>query len=991
MPTRTPISRARQVVRSIALLSITVLTPTPLSVSSAAAATIEGKPFGVASFSVNTTKPKAVPYGPGIPGPGFVNEPYLYTQAGGHPSQLTSRLEFASEEVGEGSIVPTRDPKDVVTDMPLGMQANPLAVPRCQLSAALANRHCPDDSQIGVFVVHFFGNKALLGPIVDLTPEPGQPAEFGLEAGLGTLIMQGRLVRTPNGYGIRVTNRGLPAFSVVSMETTLWGIPADPEHDPERGLTCAAIQINDEWSCEGGGTRSGAEPVPFLTMPTACTAGPLAEKVWADSWEEPGQYKEAQVSLPTMDYCERLQFTPEIEVAPQTLVADEPLGLGVNIENRPEDPAQAVATPPLRNATIILPSGVTISAAIADGVEACNYNGSQGIDMPTGLNAQGEPLGPEEIGEGEERAPSGEGRLVPGHCPEASTVGTAEAFSPLLPLPIKGHVYLAAPRCGGVDQPACTEADAADGNLYRMYIELGGETGRHSQGVDLKMEGKVEASPATGQLTVKLEDNPQLPLSSLAIHLDGGPRALLDNPANCGTARTTADLQPWSAPGFTPPPESKLMSGTADATPSSFYEVDGCSTPEPLHPTLYAGTLTPEAGAFSGFTATVIRGDREQFLTGLQMHTPPGLSALLASVPLCDSPHASAGTCPQASRIGRSLVTLGAGSHPFQMAGSIYLTDGYEGAPFGLSIVTNAVAGPLNLGLVVIRARVDVDPETSALTITSRSLPQIVFGAPLRIQRVTLDIDRANFIFNPTDCNELRITAKIAGSEGTIASATNRFEVDGCRHLAFNAKLTALVSAHYGDRKGASLDIKLKRPDLPLGAAANLAAMRVTLPKQLPVRLTALRNSCPQRTFTTDAAACPPNSIIGVARASTPVLPVQMSGPLYFVAHGPNLFPSPVLVLQGDGVRLNLAGTTTIDRKAIVHVSFPSLPDVPLSSFELYLPPGAHSMLDASTDLCRLAGGRLSMSTTLMGQNRAVIHLKTRIARSGCRGGRRRT
>lgn len=990
MPTGTPINVARQVVRSIALLSVTVLTLTSLSVPSAAAATIEGKPFGVTSFSVNTTKPKAVPYGPGIPGPGFVNEPYLYTQAGGHPSQLSSRLEFASEEVGEGSIVPTRDPKDVVTDIPLGMQANPLAVPRCQLSAALANRLCPDDSQIGVFVVHFFGNKALLGPIVDLTPEPGQPAEFGLEGGLGSLIMQGRLVRTPKGYGIRVTNRGLPAFSVVSLETTLWGIPADPEHDPERGLICAAIQVNDQWSCEGGGIKSGAAPVPFLTMPTACSAGPPAETVWADSWEEPGQYKEVRASLPTMDYCERLQFNPEIEVAPQTLLADEPLGLSVNIENRDEEPAQMVATPPLRDATITLPPGVTISAAVADGIEACNRNGPQGIDMPTGLNAQGEPLGPEEIGEGEERAPSGEGRLVPGHCPEASTVGTAEAFSPLLPLPIKGRVYLAAPGCGGADQPACIEADAADGNLYRMYIELGGETGRHSQGVDLKMEGKVEASPATGQLTVKLENNPQLPLSSLAIHLDGGPRALLDNPASCGAARTTADLQPWSAPGFTPPPDSELMPGTADATPSSFYEVDGCSTPEPLQPNLYAGTLTPEAGAFSGFTATVVRSDREQFLRGLQMRTPPGLSALLGSVPLCDSANASAGTCPQASRIGKSLVTLGAGSHPFQMTGNIYLTGGYEGAPFGLSIATNAVAGPLNLGLIVIRARVDVDPETSALTITSGSLPQIVFGAPLRIQRVTLDIDRANFIFNPTDCNELQITAKIAGSEGAIDNATNRFEVGGCRHLKFNAKLTAIANARYGDRKGASLDIKLKRPNFPIGTAANLAAMHVTLPKQLPVRLSALRDSCPQRTFLADAAACPPNSIVGVARASTPVLPVQMSGPLYFVAHGRALFPSPVLVLQGDGVRLNLAGTTTIDRKAIVHVSFPSLPDVPLSSFELYLPRGAHSMLDASTDLCRLAGGRLSMPTTLVGQNGAVIRLKAKIALAGCQRGKHR-
>jgi hypothetical protein len=929
-----------------------------------------------------------------------MNEPYLYTQAGGHPSQLTNKLEFDGEAIGEDSIVPTRDPKDVVIDMPLGMQANPLVVNRCETTAAAANS-CPSDAQVGVFVVHFFGNKALLGPIFDVVPEPGQPAEFAMDAGLGSLFMQGRLVQTPQGYGVRITTRGLPAFSILSIETTLWGVPADPEHDPERGLTCTAIQVSQPWGCEGGGIKSGGAQVPFLTMPTACTTGPPTETVWADSWEAPGQYQEVHAGLPPTEECERLQFTPGIEVAPQTLLADEPLGLTVNVENWNEGLAQRIATPPLRNATITLPPGVTLSAAVADGIQACNRSGPEGIDIPTGLNARGEPLGPEEIGEGEELAPSGEGRLARGHCPEASTVGTAEAFTPLLPLPIKGRVYLAAPGCGGSGQPACTEADAADGDLYRMYLELGGETGRRSQGAELKMEGRVEANPATGQLTIKLENNPQLPLTSLAITLDGGTRALLDNPATCGIAQTTADLQPWSAPGFTPPPESQLMPGTADATPSSFYEVRGCKTPAPLNPTLLAGTLTPEAGAFSGFTATVIRRDRDQFLSGLQMRTPPGLAAMLSSVPVCPQTAANEGTCPEASRIGKSLVTLGAGSTPFAIRGSVYLTAGHEGAPFGLSIVTHAVAGPLNLGLIVIPARIDVDPQTAALTITSSPLPQIVFGVPLRMQQLTLDIDRANFMFNPTNCTEQQITATLAGNEGARAAVSNRFEVGGCRNLAFKPRLTATVTSRAGARDGASLDIKLKRPNLPLGAEANLAAMGVALPGQLPVRLTALRNSCPQPTFTSNPAACPSASIVGIARASTPVLPVQMVGPLYFVAHGRDRFPAPVVILQGDGVRLDLTGETRIDRSGTVQVFFPAIPDMPLTSFELYLPQGPHSMLDATANLCAPAKGQkparnragrarahLTMPTELIAQNGAVLHQRVQITIAGCPKGR---
>jgi hypothetical protein len=973
-----------------------------------ASAAPEGKPFGIAQFAMQTTHSTAVPAG--APGPGFANEAYAFTQAGGHPDALTTTLEFASEMIGEGTD-PTRDPKDMIIDLPAGLTANPLAVPLCPHAQAMSGS-CPSDSQVGVYEFHDFGNKAQLGPIFDMTPETGQSAELGFSAPfVGTLPLMGRLVRTPSGYGLRIVANGLPMLSILSVETSLWGVPAAASHDPERGLSCGAITLTQRWSCEGGGVTDGAPQTPFLTMPTDCSAGPLVGVAWSESWEEPGRILQAQSALPGVTNCNQIPFDPELEVRPDTGHPDAPVGITVTIGVEQPESSIVTAAPQLRDATITLPEGVSISAGVADGLQACKATDPEGIDMPTGLNASGEPLKPSEVGEGEELAPSGEARLAPGHCPPPSTVGTAEALSPLLPTPIKGRVYLALPGCGGPGQPGCTAQDAVDGNLYRLYVELGGHE-LHPSGVNIKIEGKVEANPATGQLTVKLVNNPELPLSQLNLTLNGGPRALLDNPATCGPASTTSDLEPWSTPGVTPAPESQYMPGTADAAPSSFYEVTGCPTTPMFTPAILAGSTIPQAGVFTPFTFTVTRADGEQYLSVLDLTTPPGVSAMLSNVPLCEEPAASNGQCPPASRIGSTIVGAGAGSHPLQLPGNIYLTSGYDGAPFGLSIVTNAVAGPLNLGQIVIRSRVDLDSETAALTITSDPLPQIVFGVPLRIQRVILNIDRPNFIFNPTDCEIQQITATIVSSQGRSAHESNRFAIGGCRNLRFAPTIKASTNAHTTFATGASFDMKLSIANAKRGSQANLAAIKMTLPQQLPSRLTTLQQACPQTTFTADPAACPAGAIIGIARARTPVLPVEMEGPVYFVSRGRNAFPSPVLVLEGDGVRLNLAGTTTIDSKEITHVAFKTVPDMPIETFELYLPQGRHSLLGANTNLCaprkaatisrrnahhsrsrsasrlaqahKSAAAKLLMAIELVAHNGAILHQSTPITVTGC-------
>ena len=937
--------------------------------------------FAITKFTNETTAPtRIVPDRTGVE---IINEPYSFTQAGGHPWALTTTVEFASEEFetkeGSGTIKvlePVRDPKDVVVDLPPGLLGNPVAVPRCPLAQALTRATCPPSTQVGEYRIRWFTGKELIAPIVNVTPEAGQSAEFVLENEFANPpVLTAHLVRTAKGYGLTVVANKITPVEVSRVETTFWGVPADPSHDAMRGAFCGQSSRSEPITCDAGGKQAEVPPVPFLSLGTDCSGGSEEAVVRADSWQEPGRveenqryvgYVQATAAMPGVTGCGLLGFGPLIEVQPDVVGADEPVGLGVNIVvPQPESP-QTNATPHLRNAVVTLPEGMSISPGIVDGVQACNEAGPEGINF----------TGPES----EEVGLNGELQLAAGHCPSASTVGTAEAITPLLPEPIKGHIYLARPGCGGAGQAPCTAQDALDGNLYQLYLELGGVGPLANTGVNIKVPGFVEANPATGQLTTKFLENPQTPFSELRIKLNGGPRAPIDNPAVCGPAVTTADFTPWSAPGITP--EGLSVEGAPDATPSSFFLVGGCVGPPGLAPGFSAGTVTPQAGAFSAFTMNLSRRDREQFVKGIQVHTPPGLLGMLSRVQLCGEPQADNGTCPETSRIGSTRVASGAGSHPFEIEGTVYLTGPHDGAPFG----------PFNLGLVIVRARIDVDPRDSTLTVTTDetgpfALPQIIFGVPLRLQRIAVDIDRPGFMFNPTNCGAPRlsgtqqVTARISGSENAVAGVSSQFAVGGCKSLAFKPKFTVSTSGHTSRAKGASLDAKLSFPAGSVGSEANIHSVKVDLPKQLPSRLTTLQKACTAQTFEANPANCPAASIVGIVRANTPLLPVELSGPVYFVSHGGEAFPSLIVVLQGDGVRVDLTGSTFISKAGITSSTFKTVPDVPVNTFELYLPMGKYSALAANGNLCK---SNLQMPTAFVGQNGAEIHETTKIAVTGC-------
>lgn len=911
--------------------------------------------FGVVGFSIQASEaPEGTQEGASESSP-TASEADEYTSAGGHPFALTSRVEFASEVDAEGDRVPTQEPKDILIGLPPGLIADPLAVPRCGTNES----PCPTDTQVGTFIVHasVVGVPiALLGPIVDLVPSEGRAAELGMVTPLGTLVLAGRLARGQQGYGLTLAASDLPGLSIVSLQITLWGYPADRAHDAQRGETCSGQgrSAGPEESCEGGGSAGGEERLPFLTLGDDCASAQTATLA-ADSWEDQGAYVQAQARLPAQTDCEAPPLRPELSVRPDSSRAQAPVALDVNISERQSE-GEVTAAPPLREASLRLPAGLAINPGVGNGLQACAASGPSGFDVPTGRNAAGLALTPGELGEGEElpEAPLGfsEPQLTPGHCPSASVIGIASARTPLLAEPLQGRVYLAAPGCGGPGQQSCTAQDAADGNLYRVYVELGGVAERGSPqaqaDVIVKATGQIEADP-TGRLTVRLSELPQLPLGELSLELFGGPSALLANPETCGPAQTTGVLTPWSAPD------------EPAATVSSSYEVGNCNPGAPFAPTLVAGSENILAGAFTPFTIRVQRGEGWQNLSTLDITTPPGLLAALASVTPCPEAQASTGACPEASRVGEAIATAGSGSEPLYLRGSIYLTGAYDGAPYGLSIAVPAVAGPLNLGLLTVRARVYVDPQTASLQIVSDPLPQVVLGVPLRLQSLALNIDRPGFILNPTSCNPMQIAATIGSAAGASATVTNRFQLAECPALKLTPSLSASVAAPARYTRGARLQVRLIAPapgstptPTPGSAQANLASVRLTLPEQLPARLTALQNACPSPKFASNPANCPPASAVGTATVRTPLLPAPLSGPVYLVSHGRSALPAPAATLTGDGLALRLNGATSVATNGTTTIAFSSLPDIPLASLELSLPEGPGAAIGANADLCKL-------------------------------------
>jgi hypothetical protein len=851
-------------------------------------------------------------------------------QAGSHPYELSFSVAF--KRPVEAQQYP--GVRDLRVDLPTGVIADPLATGARCTEAQLENEssnfnvepdeRCPYSSAVGTVTLDLgFGCRtcaqAQADALYSMVPPPGVPAEFGFNAnGFALYVHLLGGVRTGEGYGLFTTS------SDIDAKLTLLGFQVTLWGDPSDPSHDAQRGF-----CALVGGLCPVEPsgTPFLTLPSACS-GPLSMSVSADSWLEPGVFVEDsflnhdQGGNPVgVTGCERLDFSPSVSAQPDTAVAGAPVGLGIDLHVPQSQGVDSLAEASLKNAVVSFPTGMTINPSAANGLEGCS---PAQVDL------------------------SGPGAA---ECPDASKVGTVEVDSPLVDHPLPGSLYLA------------EQGANPFGSLLAVYLAVDDP----ATGVVVKLAGHLEANPVTGRLTTSFDDNPQLPFEDLKIQLFGGPRAALVNPG-CGSYAVSTVLTPWSSP-------------VAAEPAGSFTVNQGCGAAG-FSPGFSAGTEGNQAGSFSPFTLTLSRQDGEQALSGVSVKTPPGFSAVLKGVERCGEPQASEGTCGAGSLIGHTTVTAGVGPDPVSTTGQVFLTGPYGGAPFGLSVVVPAVAGPFNLGTVVVRSRVEVDPHTAQITISSDPFPTILQGIPLDIRKVNVTVDRAGFAFNPTSCEPLAVSGTISSAQGARVPVSSRFQAAGCTALPFKPSFTVSTQAKTSKANGASLTVKY----VSGSGQANTAKVDVSLPKALPARLTTIQQACTEAAFNANPASCPAASVIGTASATTPILSAAVVGPVYLVSHGGAAFPNVVAILQGEGVTVELVGDINI-KGGVTSAAFDTVPDAPISVFELSLPEGPHSGLapnlaaKAKDSMC---GQNLTMPTTLTGQNGAVVKQTTKISVTGC-------
>jgi hypothetical protein len=914
-------------------------------------------------------------------------------QAGVHPFQMTTTIGFnelrdvhafglheLASPAETGAIVSTPAlTKDVNVKLPAGLIGNPTPIPQCSttqffqtnINGDTEDNACPADTAVGVADITIdepvtIRTATFAMPIFNLEPRVGEPARFGFyPVAANSPVFIDTKVRTGTDYGVTAEVSNVTQLaSFLSSDVTFWGVPGDARHAHQRGWGCLdeVRNLPKHSPCTPAGQQ---HPAPFLVLPTACSS-PLLSEMETDSWEHPGDFlNTTDVLAPerALSGCNRLQFAPEVNVAPDGQEASKPTGLTVDVHVPQEvnENAEGFASSNVKDITVAFPEGVVVNPASADGLQAC---GEEEVGLQPGVGAQGEflftPTLPEPF------------------CPDASKIGTVTIKSPLLPKGqnVEGSLYLATPAPNG--EPGKNPFNT----LIASYIIAKDPV----SGTLVKLPGSVSLDGTTGRLTATFENNPQLAFEDAEIHLFGGERAPLATPSLCRRPgepgyRTEATFTPWSGTGAVKSSsEFFITSGPAGPCPNA----TGVQTPTvlPFKPSLTAGSPNLSAGAFSPLTTTISREDGNQSINKVQLHFAPGMSGILSGIPLCHEAEANAGTCPESSLIGKTIVSVGLGGDPFSVTGGkVYLTEHYEGAPFGLSIVNPAVAGPFDLGKVIVRARIEVDQNTAALTVTTGEIPHILDGIPLQIKHVNVTIDRNGFTFNPTNCDAMSIGGSVGAFEGASSLVSVPFQVTNCAALKFAPKFAVSTSGKTSKANGASLHVKLTYPYGPQGTFANIAKVKVELPKALPSRLTTLQKACTAAQFEANPADCPSPSVIGHAKAIVPNIPVPLEGPVYFVSHGGEAFPSLEIVLQGYGVKIVLVGSTFISKTGVTSTTFKAIPDNPVSSFELTLPEGKYSALAANGNLCTQ---KLTMPTEFVGQNGTKTNQNTKVSTTGC-------
>jgi hypothetical protein len=872
-------------------------------------------------------------------------------QAAGHPDVLFQFAALNRRNQESNSACNCEDPRDAVFHLPAGFIGNPTTTPLCTMGEFSADE-CAIDSQVGIVNVKV----TIVGSIIsfnsavyNLTPPPDVAALLGFKLFiLGTPQFTILAPRTEGDYGLDATTTSLThgILPLISVKEVLWGVPALRSHDALRVNQAATPQGGSAYGddlCDGDGIPSTNDPntvvkpcstnlspvasnspsIPFLQNPGRCEG---QAPVSLDILSYDGGTSHAEGKWPALIGCDQLSFNPSLYAQPTAKATDSASGIDINL-TVPQQVSPTIPSPSeLRATSVTLPPGFSINPNAADGKTACSD-----------FNARF-------------------GSRAAAECPEFSKVGTLVIENNSLPGPMPGAIYLSEPK---------------PGDPYRILMVGDGF------GVHLKLAGSVVPDPQTGQLTVRFDELPETPLTEFRMHFFGSERALLASPTHCGTFPVTSTFSPWST-------------GLGSQTSSQFFSLDagpnGRSCPviaQPFDPSFVAASKSHSPGVHAPFWLNLARQDGDQALADLRITTPPGFSASLAGIPYCSEAAlahvgdpASLGrteiaqpSCPAASQVGTAVAGAGAGTHPVYLDGKVYLAGPYKGAPLSLVVVTPAVSGPYDLGNVVVRAAVRVDPSDAHITAVADPLPQILAGIPLRLRSIRVELDRPGFALNPTNCEPMSVEAALAGDEGGAKRVTRHFQVANCRTMPFGPKL-ALRLGGTSKRLG---NPSLKATLSATAGNANIAATKVVLPPALFIDNAHINGPCTRVQFA--ANACPPSSRIGFARADTPLLDKPLEGPVYLrSAPGRKSgLPDIVAALRGQ-IDVDIVGHNESAGKGRLRTSFADLPDVPVNRFTLNLEGGRKGLLENSKPLCEKAQ---VARVELAGQNGKVLTRKT--------------
>lgn len=886
--------------------------------------------------------------------------------AGSHPYAFTTELTVNTRVDPELGVVPEGGGiRSLEVDLPPGFAVNPSATPRCSSEDFLqfnkdTGSACPDNSAVGFLAVRKAGDAVAsdFAAVYNLTPPPGVAAKLGFHVLNVAITLNGGVREGGERNAFATLLNVSQAEPFGGSELTIWGNPASPDHDAQRG-NCAVF---------GGKCAAGTSEQAFLTMPTSCQ-GPIPTTFKADSWDEPGKYVEETVqshdsSIPPnplgVSGCEKLGFGPTIAAQPTTQNAESATGLGFSLEVKDEgllNPA-GTARSAIKKVLVTLPAGVTVNPSAAEGLGVCTLTQYEAERLT---------------------AAPGEG------CPETSKIGSVRVLSPLLKdEPLEGSLYQAAQ-----DNPAVPGQENPFDTLLALYVVIDSP----ARGVFIKQAGKVEPDAKTGQLISTFDNIPQLPFESFNLRFREGDRAPLVTPPTCGTYTTTAQLTPWSDP-------SKSVSATSTFKVTAGPGGAPCPLgAPPFAPGFEAGSMNPNAGSYSPFYMRLIRKDGEQDMTRFDSILPPGVTGKIAGIPQCpdaalEAAKAKTGrqeiavpSCSSASQLGHVLAGAGVGPALTFVPGQIYLAGPFGGDPLSIAVITPAVAGPFDAGTVVTRVALDLNPSTGEVEVdgsASDPIPHILKGIPLKLRDLRVFVDRPQFTINPTNCDPSTVRATLFGGSTDVFSSADdvpvalsaRYQAANCANLAFKPKLA--ISLKGGTKRSANT--ALSATYTPRSGDANLKGAVVTLPPSQFIDNSHINNPCTREQFAKEA--CPPASILGNARAFTPLLDAPLEGKVYFRSNGGERdLPDVVAALKGQFDFNLVIAILTADNER-VRSKVLNAPDAPVSKVVLNLSGGKKSLLENSENLC---ARKQVAALNLLGQNGKRLKLNS-VVKTSCKG-----